>query len=338
MVSHVEIREFEEHNSHKWDTLIERSPQSTPFHKFDWLKIMEKYTNTKLLLLVGLDGKEIFAAIPLFLQKTFNGLIKRVFSPPYPTQVPYLGPIFLEYNEWKENLREIRLRVFHQELEHYLKSTIRPQVTNIVTAPGLLDARPYIISGCTVLPKFTYICNISEKEKVWKRLKKKLREDIVRTKKRGVQIKEGNLEELNFTIDSLCVRLYEKEKRLDIPKNYVIDIFQKFHPDNLKIFVSEYKGKNLSGLILLTYKNKIWIWMGLPRTNLKGIYPNDLLMWKAIEWASDNSYHFCEIIDAQTSTSFKAKYNFNLDIYYSTEKCTRKYKWMSSIYRSITKM
>lgn len=337
MVFHVEIRELEERNSHKWDALLERSPQGTPFHRFDWLKIMDKYTNTKLLLLVGLDGQEIFAAIPLFIQKPFKGLIRRVFSPPYPTQVPYLGPVFYKYNEWKESLRESRLRVFQQELDNYIRSKIRAHVTLILTSPGLIDARPYLITGYNVSPKFTYNCNISEKEKVWKQFRRNLRKSIVKTENRGIQIKEGGLEEFNFIIELLRARLKEKEKRLEVPNDYFLEIYHKFYPDNLKIFVSEYNGENISGQILLIYKNKIWAWMGLPRTNLKGIYPNDLIRWKTIEWASNKGYRFFEIIDAQTSTSFKAKYNFNLDVYYSIKKCTRKYNLVASSYRFITK-
>jgi lipid II:glycine glycyltransferase (peptidoglycan interpeptide bridge formation enzyme) len=335
MSFHVEIKELDGSNTQKWDALVEKSPQSTPFHKFEWLKLMEKYTNTRLLLLVGLDGEEIFAAVPLFIQKPFKGLITKVFSPPYPTQVPYLGPIFLAYNEWKENLRETRLRVFHQELDKYIRTEIRPHATLIVTTPDLVDARPYLITGYDVLPKFTYSCDISDIEKVWNGFAHDLRNHLVKTEDRGVQIKEGKLDEFNFTMNLLDIRLKEKEKSLDVANKYFVEIYHKFFPNNLKILIAEYKDKNLSGLIFLMNKEKIWLWMGIPRINLKGVYPNNLLIWKAIEWANGQGYRYCEIIDAHTNASFKAAYNFNLVLYYSINKYSKKYKFAADISRII---
>ena len=337
MISHVDIRELEERDSHKWDALIERSPQSTLFHKFDWLKIMEKYTNTKLSLLVGLDNEEIFAAIPLFIKKSLKGLITKVFSPPYPTQVPYLGPVFTGANEWKEMLRESRLRIFQQELDRYIESRIKSNMTLIVTSPGLVDVRPYLTMGYDVLPKFTYVCDISRKGEVFRGFTQTLRTDIAKAEKRGIQIEEAGLKEFRFTIGELRALLNKKEKWLEVSDEYFSEIYEKFHPNNLKVFVSKYDNKNLSGLILLMDKNKVWIWIGLARVEMKGIYPNELLQWRAIEWASDHGYQLCEIIDAQTSTSFKAKYNFNLDIFYSTRKYTKKYEWISSIHNIMTR-
>jgi hypothetical protein len=194
-----------------------------------------------------------------------------------------------------------------------------------------------MMTGYKVSPKFTYRCDVSRKEEIWRGFERDLRKSITRTESRGIRVREGELEEFDFIVELLRARLKEKEERLEVSKEYLQEIYQKFYPDNLKIFVAEYKGKGISGQILLTYRDKVWAWMGLPRTSLTGIYPNDLLRWKTIEWASNQAYHLFEIIDAQTSTSFKAKYNFNLDVYYSVKKPSKKYNYASSIYRLSTK-
>ena len=122
----------------------------------------------------------------------------------------------------------------------------------------------------------------------------------------------------NFIIQSLSMRLEEQESKLPVSNEYMLDLYHTFYPNNLNVFISKYEGKEVGGIIFTTHKDKISIWVGATRANLKGLYPIDFLQWKIIEWGHKNGFKYCEILGANmpSISYFKSRYNFDLDLYY----------------------
>ena len=42
----------------------------------------------------------------------------------------------------------------------------------------------------------------------------------------------------------------------------------------------------------------MYLWVGIPKTDLVGISPNDLIQWEAIKWAQTNGLEYYEEMDA----------------------------------------
>ena len=79
----------------------------------------------------------------------------------------------------------------------------------------------------------------------------------------------------------------------------------------------------INNRIILCFKNIMYLWVGIPKTNLIGISANDLVQWEAIKWAQMNGLDFYEEMDAGDDPRlryFKSKYNPNLVIWYSATK------------------
>ncbi len=303
-----------------WDEIVEKSPQATVVHKLDWLQTIEKHTHSKLYLFVGYLGNQIVAAIPFFYRKSF--FIKSISSPPGSEMIQNLGPIIPGYDIIKQDKREFYFREFQKELDRYITKIIKPDSISIITAPNLIDSRPYIWNDYIVTPKYNYVKNIENLDIVWRDFKKQLRKNIEGAKYAGIVIEEGNLKDYNFIIDSLSKRLDEQELIFPSKKEYLIDIFNKFYPDNIKIFVAKNSYKPITGIIVLAYKDRLSIWIGATQTEIKGVYPVDLLQWNIIEWGNKHGYRFCEILGANipSISYFKSRYNFELEIYYSVQK------------------
>jgi lipid II:glycine glycyltransferase (peptidoglycan interpeptide bridge formation enzyme) len=335
--SRIGIQEIPESRHNLWDSLIQNSDQGTVFHKFDWLKLMEKYTNTKLILLITTNGDKIFAGIPFFIQERFASLIKITLSPPYPTLVPYLGPFFIGYNFWKENKRIYLLRCFQKKLDHYLYSNIKPHSISIITPPNMLDMRPFLRAGYKVTPKYTYIADVSDLKAVWKGFKKKLRNSIVRAEKIGLEVEEDDLAGYNLVMRLLSRRLKEKGQRLDVSREYLLEVYRKFYPRNLRVLVCRYKQEEIGGLVFTVYKDKVSMWLSAAAKFLKGVSPNDFLYWETIKWANRNGFRYCEIIIADSQVEYKSKYNFHLTLYYSGKKMRRGYELLANTYNVIRK-
>jgi len=67
-------------DSKQWDDFIDRSICGLIYHKWDFLKIVERYTNFDLLSYGVFKGATLICIFPLFYKK-INGL-KCLFSPP----------------------------------------------------------------------------------------------------------------------------------------------------------------------------------------------------------------------------------------------------------------
>ncbi|WP_042705934.1 GNAT family N-acetyltransferase [Methanomicrobium mobile] len=318
-MSTVTIKILNENEKERWDDIVKRSPHSTPVHLYDWLKIIETYTNTKLYLFVGYIGDEIVAAIPLFYSK--KHFFKILSSPPANVVIQNLGLIIPEYNSLKQDKREYYFREFMTEFNKYLAKTIKPDVVSIVTPPGLVDARPYNWNNYIVTPKYNYVCDISDLEIVWKNFKKTLRKNIEKASKLKFSIEEGDIYEYIKIYEFVVKRLSDQGRDATTPCEYFRSLYQTISKDTLKNFVAKLDGEVVTGIIVFGYHEKISIWVGATQVNMPGLYPVDLLQWEIIKWASDHGYKYCEILGANTQSIsyFKSRYNFDLEIYYSAE-------------------
>jgi len=328
------IQELSESDHKIWDDLVQNSDQGTVFHEFDWLKLMEKYTDSKLILLTATYGDEIFAGIPLFLQESYACLIKRILSPPYPTMVHYLGPIFNGYNHWKENIRQYRLSCFQKKLDEYLQR-INPHSILIVTPPNMLDMRSLSQAGYLVMPKYTYVADVSDLKHVWKGFKKKLRSSIMKAEKNGLRIEEANLSGYNLVTHLLSDRIKEKGQRLEVSSEYLFEVYRTFHPKNLRVVICGYEQEDLGGLVSTQHKDKVTIWLCATEKSPKFASPTDLLYWETIKWTNENGYRYCEILFAESQVEYKSKYNFGLVSYFSARKMRRGYSLIANTYNII---
>jgi lipid II:glycine glycyltransferase (peptidoglycan interpeptide bridge formation enzyme) len=190
----------------------------------------------------------------------------------------------------------------------------------------LLDSRPLKWSGYEVEPLYTYVIDITKGvEHVWNGLNRKLRVSIEKTRREGVTVEMGDRDDLEFIRSSLATRFEEQgfTPSKGYYREYLADLYKTFFPENMKIFIARYKGERVGGLVTLCYKDWSALWIGIPKTELKGIYPNDLAQWEAIRWASEHGFKFYEEIDAgyhPRLRHFKAKFNPELRIWFSAVK------------------
>ena len=230
-MSEIVVRTLNEDEYGLWDDLVERSPHATVVHKYDWLKIIEEHTNSKLYLFVGYLGNEIVAAIPFFCRKKY--FTKSLLSPINTAMIQNLGPIIPNYDDLKQDKREFYFREFQKELDKALERDIKPNSISITTPPNLLMLWPYVWNNYQVTLKYNYI-NIRKFTRGLKGFKT-IAQKYRKRKKVGLVIEEGGLEEYNFIINSLSKRLSEQEVTVPTSKEYFSTLYDRFYPENIKI-------------------------------------------------------------------------------------------------------
>jgi len=304
----ITIKVGREGDKECWNDIVENSPQGTIFHTWKFLKIMEKHTNSKLYLIIGMRGTTPIGIYPLFFQE--KKFLRLVFSPPPHCAALYLGPVIIDYDKLKQSKKESIFTSFQKKVDEFISSKLKADYVLISTSPGLLDSRPFKWTGYNVRPSYSYLIDLSNgADYVWKQLTKHLRQSINKTKKEGVSIEEGSKEDLEAIYNLLSERYKEQERIVTVPKRYLFDLYDSFHPENLKIFVAKYKGEIRTGTIDIWYKDKVTAWIGSTKTYLRGISPNDLLFWETIRKGCEHGFKQYEIIGAAGNRRLHSYYS-----------------------------
>jgi len=305
----------------QWDELVENSSYGTIFHTWDFLKIIEKHTPSKLYPILGLKGTNPIGLYPLFYQK--KGFLKLVFSPPPHVAIPYMGPIFINFEKLKQNKKESLFNQFQKEVDAYISNDLNPSYIHILTIPDFIDSRPFLWLNYNVTPKYNYVIDLSHGlDFVWKNLKKKLRQNICKEDKKGVVIRKGTEKDMQEIYSLLSERYKDQDKNTRVNSDYLISLYSHFHPQNMKISVAEYEGEILGGLIDLYYKNKASSWIGNPKPKNTSIQSTDLLQWEAIKRSYNTGCSSYEEVGANTQRlcRYKSKFNPDLSINFSAKK------------------
>jgi hypothetical protein len=314
----------------KWDELVEKAPHRTLFHTWEYLRIMEQHTSLtffnkkirgKLLTLAGYEGTTPVCVFPIFLYDC--GLVRLLMSPPSRVEDPCLGPLFISYDEQKQSRRESLAVNLQKSLDEYMSKKIKASNISIHTSPGYSDSRPFMWGGYHVRPKYTYTIRLSKNpETVWNRFEGQLRKDIKKTEREGATVVEGSREDIGFIYDSLVKRRRQEGRSYRGSKEHILSVYDRFSPENVKIFIAKYLDKPVTGLILIRYKNKALYWVGGAKAETKGVYANDLAIWHSIRWACEEGLDEYELVGANDEKlrQFKSKYNPDLTCYFSAEK------------------
>lgn len=317
----METKILDEKDSSLWDAIVDDNSIGTIFHKWEWLRIAEKHSRSKLYPIISLRGNEPVGIFPLFHLRRWP--LKAVFSGGVGGLIPTLGPIIVGYDKIKQYKLEHLYRQFQGQVDDFIKSELHPNYIYIITSPGLRDIRPFMWSNYQISPTYTYKIDLTPGEaRVFDSFKQQLRNAIRRGKERGLVIKEGTISDIEYLYRSLEKNYKDQNRCLSLPKEYLYDLFQEFGSRNLKLFKALYNGQNAGAILLTTYKDTTSAWVGAAKSEVAGLPTNDLIQWEAIKWSIQNDYKYFELVGAgmERLCEFKSKYSPRLEIYFDIKR------------------
>lgn len=283
---------------------------------------MEKYTNSTLYPLQIFKGSTHIANYPLFYKSKRS--FRFALSPASNTDSLYLGPVVGNYESLIQSRKEEYLAAIQSEIDRFLFSELRCNYVRLRTAPGISDARPLLWAGYHVEPNYTYRLDLNTGlDNIWSQLHKTIRTSIKSAKKKGIIIEEGDLDDLLFIESNLKRRFKEQGIDKTDHSDFLCEIFNEFNAHNLKIDVAKYHGTTVSGIIHLRYNGIVYQWVGVPKSTIAGLSPNELLIWESIQTAHEAGHDYYEFMDGGSDPrlrAFKSKFNPDTCIWYSAEK------------------
>lgn len=301
-----------------WDSFIDESPHGLLFHKWDFLRIIEKYTHQKVLRYGIYKGAELICAFPLFYG--WNKGLKTVFSPPPLVEVPYLGFVMNSlYPSIKQRRKENYLNYIADEVHKEIER-IAPHYVYIFLVPELTDVRPFKWDGYDIDTHYSYLLDLDRHiEKIYNNFGKDCKERIKACMKGTCTLSEID----NDIFYDIMKDRYEQQG-LNFPianRHYIDDILKTF-PENIKIYGAFDKGEVRDIELVCKYKKRFLLWMG-GATIKKGVHGyQEYATWELIKKAKSESFNELEIYGAgeKRLCYFQSKFNPRLEVSFSLHK------------------
>jgi FemAB-related protein (PEP-CTERM system-associated) len=246
------------------------------YQSTNWMRtIKESYKFTPFYMTL-FDNEKILNAIPFFFIKSIF-LGKKFVSMPYGD---YGGFLFSDINaDWiikelenlarKNNVDYVEIRELDLKLEKNLKS---------------FEKKTYV--------NFTLNLNKSL-EDIWASFDKKVRNSIRKAEKNNVKVIEGDRKDLEE-----FYRLYIKTmKKLGSPPHsfeFFDNVF-KFCSNNIKLLFAVCDNKKIAASIFFLHNKKIYYWKNVSEYEFLNLRPNDLILYKMIEWGQKKNYESLDL-------------------------------------------
>ncbi|CAJ37288.1 GNAT family N-acetyltransferase [Methanocella arvoryzae] len=321
-----------------WDRFVDNSPYGTLFHKWKFLKIMEKYSRYQLLPYGIFKGKELACLFPLF-YKAEKGL-RFVASPPRQSilYVPYLGYVMSrEFDGWKQHKKES----FTCDIVHDINreiSRLSPNYTSIFPVPRCTDMRPFRWSGYTVDLGYTYITNLERtEEELWNSLTSNCRKDIRDLKDKSLQFKAYNDVDRFFEVmRSVLAQEGPTFFHAQTPE-YLKEIIAAF-PENVKMNALYEDDTPLYISTTIEYNGRLLMWMAGSASDRYN--SGECFVWELLKDASRRGLKVAENwgTEQRRLCNFKSKFNPSLEMTCIVRKTDGIGKLATMTYNGVARM
>lgn len=293
-----------------WDKFVDESPYGLLFHKWDFLSIIERHTNYKLLSYGIYKGDELIAILPLFFRR-YKGL-KTIFSPPPQTGIPCLGFLMNhKYDILKQRRKESYLNNMVDEIDGEIKK-FSPNYVSIST--NFLDLRQFKWNNYTINTNYTYIVDLEKSlDNIWQDFDEDCRRAIRKSDKQHFLLKQTN--DVNTFYDIMHNRYCQQGLNFPIVSpGYLKEIVTTLSK-NVKLYFL-YKNENIVDITSsFEYKDKFTFWLGW--VNLQKNAPsNEYIAWESIKKAKTEGFKKLDLTGAgvERLCLFKSKFNPSLEI------------------------
>ncbi len=125
---------------------------------------------------------------------------------------------------------------------------------------------------------------------IMRRMRRTTRNNVGLAQELGVQVRQGKESDL-AGFHRLLMATGERRHFVPESLDYCLKMWRNFAPSQgLKLFLAEYEGELLSGLLAVPFGDTVAMkmlgWSGSKRR----LRPNELVVWKAVEWAKESGF------------------------------------------------
>jgi hypothetical protein len=310
----VELLEDKE----RWDQFIESSPQGSLFHKWDFLKTVERHSGHRFLPYCVYSGEQLRCLFPFFVGKDHGLTVMN--SPPPNTQIPYLGPAFDPSVQARR--ATAKEKIFDQvtgevcgEIEK-----IDPNYVSITTVPNFLDVRSFIWKNYREHFRMTYAIDLEKSlDEIWASFSNGCRRGIRKSSAHSPEIQQTD--DVSALLDIWRERFSELGVQVPLLSDrYLKDLVAAF-PQDVTIYNLIIDGRLATATACcVMQKERYGYWIGLVNASkFRGV--NEYLLWEVVRGAKSKGFKKLDLGPSDAGPSlFKSKFDPVLEPFWSLKK------------------
>lgn len=258
----------------RWTRFVERVPGALPFHHPSWARLLADCYGYRPFALVLQDGDGVAAGIPVIEIRTVLGG-RRWTSLPFTDYVPPLA----------RDERLIPSLVAELDAARTAERISRVEIH----AP---------VAGLRVRPQpagFVHVLRLaSDPASVFRTFQRsQVQQRIVKAEREGVAVRRGSSkEDLMQTFYELHL---ETRRRLGVPiqpRRYFELLWERIlAPGRGFVLLAYWNATPIAGAVFLAWNGTITYKYSASRQEFWKLRPNNLVIWNAIRWGCENSFH-----------------------------------------------
>jgi hypothetical protein len=292
----------------RWDQFVETSPQGSLFHRWDFLKTVERHSKYRFLPYCVYSGEELLCIFPFFVGRE-RGLTYMFSPPPANTQIPYLGPAFDPSVEARK--ASGREKIFEEVTDEVCREIdkIAPNLVSFTTVPNLLDLRFFIWKNYREHLRMTYAVDLERPlNEIWASFSKGCRQQIRRLNTYSPEIQQTN--DVSTLLDIWRPRF--SELGIEVPllsDSYLKELVAAF-PQDITVYTLSIDGMVATAIACCAMqKERYGLWIGGVSAR-RDLGVNEYLDWEVIKRAKSEGFKKLEMGEPDQPTSrFKSKFD-----------------------------
>jgi Acetyltransferase (GNAT) domain len=308
----------------RWDKFVETSPQGSLFHKWNFLKTVERHSKYQFLPYCVYLGEELRSIFPFFIGRD-HGLTV-MYSPPPHAQIPYLGPAFDPSVQARR--ASDKAKILDQVTNELCREieTIAPNFVSITTVPNFLDIRFFIWKKYGEQSRFTYSIDLEKSlDEIWASFSYRCR--------RGIKLLRAHSPEIQQTDDaSALLDLWRgrfSELGVQVPllsDNYLKELVAAF-PQDVTVYNLSIDGRLATATACCAMqKERYGAWIG-GFSARRELGVNEYLDWEVAKRAKSEGFKKLDLGSSDEGPDrYKAKFDPLLEPFWTLEKTDALYR------------
>ena len=291
----------------QWDEFVETSPQGSLFHKWDFLKTVERHSKYEFLPYCVYSGEELRCIFPLFIRR--NRGLTVMNSPPPNTQISYLGPAFdPSVGARRASARE---KIYDQVTEELCREIdkIAPNFVHFSTVPNFIDVRSFIWKNFTENSEFAYVIDLERSlDEIWASFTRRCRQRIKQLSPYSPEIKQTN--DVSTLLDIWRPRF--SELGIEVPllsDSYLKELVAAF-PQDITVYTLSIDGMVATAIACCAMqKERYGLWIGGVSAR-RDLGVNEYLDWEVIKRAKSEGFKKLDLgVSDAGPARYKSKFN-----------------------------
>lgn len=331
----VDVRIADEEDMQRWDDLVERSPQGTPFHRRAALDVLAEHSGMTLHSLVGYKGQEPVGLFPVY--ERSRGPVTAVFSPPPDLKISYGGPILVNFGKLKRRKAEKRHQAFVDGCVELVDAELSPSYVHVRTTTRYSDVRAFTWNGFDVNPGYTYVVDLTPgTDELLGEFSSDARRNVRNGHEADCEIEERDTPAIEQIIEQVRARHDEQNESYGVTPGFVTDLWRALPEGTVRPYACTVDGAFVGGMVTLEDNDTVYRWQGGAKTDAD-LPVNDLVDWRIMRDAVDRGLTRYDLVGANKRriSAYKAKFAPHLETYQEMERSTRPMRVATGLYNRL---